>query len=709
MKFIRLFLLVILYLSSSHSFSLQDGYLKALENDIDTQINKNNLKTIEYDKDIADSMYLPKVDLSASVEVDQSSQNKLNKSDQYGAKISQPLFDGFEAKFEKKLQDSRYESAKYYLEQSKNNLAMDYIQSYINTLRQKDLLDLGVKNLAISEDIFNKVYKKVSVGYGTKLEFEIAKENYIKAKVDLSTKKINYRNAIESLRFYVHMDFDTNELIKPTFYFNLPKNLQDSLNIAMNQNPSYLLAKTNVQVAIMEQKRDLKSNYPSLALVGSYSKYNSLNNATNDPYDDYKLGLEFNYNLYNGGKKRALSKKAIQKINEKTYLLQKTQYQLESDLRLSWNNYSLNKEKEEKQIIYKKAKKDVLDATIKEFDLGLKDLNSLMDEHNSYILAKSDYINTSYDFMLAKYKVLASIGTLSSLISDPNLTLEKKFSNELFKKNKSKKNKPIKKQIYNNPLSKLINIPKSKQSKSIEKQTNLNTNFKDKFLNSPSNKYTINLAYTNTKKYAQKLLDKYKINNNSFYFSFGKIKKLQKIMMGIYDSRHEAKIALNSLPKSLKKAQPRIELISIKQKLYHKYHGNTSLCKKDVKIIKQQTNHNKISVSTDETFKKLFLSSPSNKYTINLAYTNTKKYAQKLLDKYKINNNSFYFSFGKIKKLQKIMMGIYDSRHEAKIALNSLPKSLKKAQPRIELISIKQKLYHKYHSKDNLIAYLGSF
>ena len=695
-KAFYIILIISMFTTSSFAFSLKDGYKNALNYDVDTQIIKNNLKTIKYDQDIASSMYSPKIDLSAQAQISKTTKDNAlkKKSDQYGAKVVQPIFDGFESKFENKLQDERYNAAKYSLTENENNLAIDYIQSYINTLRQKDLLSLGIENMSISEDIFSKVYKKVQAGYGTKLEFETAKENYTKMKVNLSNLKINYRNAIESLRFYVHKDFDTNELIKPYFYNRLPKNLETALKLAMANNPAYLVAKANIKVAKMEQKRDLKSKYPSLALVGTYDKYNSLDSASDDSYGEYKVGLEFNYNLYDG-KKNSVEKKSLLKVNEKEYLKQKSKYQIETNLRSSWNNYILNKDKKRKQESYKNTKKNVLDATIKEFDLGLKDLNTLMDEHSAYIVSKSEYINISYDYILSKYKLLHAMGTLGRFMNNDNLTFESLLSNKLLKKKVIKKEIKSKKYSYKKPS--VVEV----KNQNINQLTP-NEVFRNKFLKAPANKYTINLAYTNSEQKAYDLLEKYNYIHKGFYFSFREVNKLQRIMLGIYDTKQEAKRILKNLPKSLKKAQPRVELILIKQNVYKKYHGNTNQNifttkpEKEIILIKPKPN---MKQKSDEklSFKDRFLTANNNKYTINLAYSTSKIRAQKLLDKYDLNNNSFYFTFGKIKKFEKIMMGIYNTKAEAKNVITTLPYALRKAKPRVEPISIKQNLFKKYH------------
>jgi outer membrane protein TolC len=74
-----------------------------------------------------------------------------------------------------------------------------------------------------------------------------------------------------------------------------------------------------------------------------------------------------------------------------------------------------------------------LDATYQEFTLGTRDLGSVVDAHLDYISTKRNVISTTYDLLLAHYRILDSIGILSDEI------LEQK-DKEIFEKKQSKTN-----------------------------------------------------------------------------------------------------------------------------------------------------------------------------------------------------------------------------------------------------------------------------
>lgn len=439
--------LFVLY-NISNALSLKEGFIKTLENNPDIQIKENELKKIEYDIDIANGLFYPTINLEITADNSRTSidsyspkNGELESKDEYLVKLNQPLYDGFESSYEKKIQQTRYEGAKFYLKELQNDLALKYVQNYINVLKTNDMLNLSNESYRMSEDIYNKTSKKVNMGYGTKLEYERAKGNLEESIVNLSIDKLSLVDATQNLYDNIQEEFNTSSLTYPVFSFNLPDNQDIALSYAFLNHPSVKVSLKNIDVAIFEQQRELKSFYPDLNLVATYR----LNDAAykeniKDTSNEYKVGLELVYNLYNGGKDFANNKKLLQTIQEKKILLQKTNQQISNKLALSWNSYLLNSEKLEKLEKFVKTRKAVLDSTYQEFTLGTRDLGSVVDAHLDYISTKRNVISTTYDLLLAHYRILDSIGILSDEI------LEQK-DKEIFEKNNSKINEILKNNI----------------------------------------------------------------------------------------------------------------------------------------------------------------------------------------------------------------------------------------------------------------------
>lgn len=578
-------IIIFIFISFLEAFSVKQGFTYALQNDIDYKINKNNLKNIKLDEDIAKSLFYPKLDFDAKIETSNLTRNAIRpvrgshtKNDEYKVTLTQKVFDGYESKYEKNLQKQKYKSAIYYLQESKEKLALSYVNAYINILKEKELLELSKQSLLLSENIFNKVNKKLLSGYGTKLEYEEAKGNLAENRVNLDIQKINLEKSIEDLIFYIQRDFKKEELILPNINISLPLNLQEAIQIAFSNNSSINVAKTNVKVAVFEERKNNKNFYPNVNFISSYNLNNAFHAQEDEKYNEYKLSLQLKYNLFNGGKSSAENTKALQNIKDKQLLIRKIQYEVKTSLRVAWNNYSLNKEKNKSLKQYLIAKENILNSSIKEFDLGLKDLNSLLDTNIEYIDIKKDLVRNKYDLILEKYNILYALGQLSESFNNKEQTLQDLRTSKkekIIETSVSKKQEVVKEQIVIKKQDKEVKEKQLEQKPILEK----NISFKDKFLSAQKDKFTINLAISDSKENAQKLLEEFNLINNAFYFDFGRYETLQKIVYGIFDTKEEALKAVFNLDDKLKENKPMVQKIITKQKLYYKYNSSLEIRK----------------------------------------------------------------------------------------------------------------------------------
>jgi adhesin transport system outer membrane protein len=595
------FLLIANY--SIHAFTLQEGFQKSLVNNSEVQVRENELKKIKYDIDIANGLMYPSLDLVGNVNNNRKSTNSYTpqngnviSQDEYSLNVTQPLYDGLESAYQQQLQKNRFQSAQYYLKEAQNNLALTYTQNYINALKTKDMLSLSSESYQISEDIYNKTVKKVERGFGTKLEFERAKANLEESGVNLAIDKLSLNDAMQALFNNVQEKFDSNELVKPTFTYNLPHTEEEALSYALVNHPSMLVSFKNVEVAMSEQKRDLKSFHPEVNLVGTYQ----LNDAAHkekgvNVSNEYQVGIQLAYNLYNGGKDDASNQKMLQTIKEKKILIQKSNQEISNRLALAWNSYVLNEEKLGRLQQFLKTRRYVLDTTYEEFNLGTKDLGSLIDAHLDYISTKRSMISATYDLLLAHFRVLEATGILSDeLLSDKREeiwgknkidieqvvkknTEELTFSYTALEDKNKKQEAPKLEYLEENKVNEDLLASKTQTAPltSVEpKIQSKELSFKEVFLSASEDKYSVNMATFSTMENAIRFMKENNITNQSFAFLFGQDEQYYKVMYGVFDTYQEAKEAIQLLSKEIRNNNPRIEPIHIKQNLFKKYNEN---------------------------------------------------------------------------------------------------------------------------------------
>jgi adhesin transport system outer membrane protein len=399
----------------AHAFSIKEGLKIALENDKDIQTKNNSIEMILDEIRSAEGLNYPVIDFTSNVQKERLTGSRISTND-YNRKaydwefiLRQPLYDGRDAHYEEKLQRARYESAKYYMLESANAIALQYIEAYLNVLREKALMEFSQESLSINQEIFNKNKVKFDKGFATLLEFERSQAKLNESIANHASQMMNYEESLITLRNFIQFDVDSSTLRYPYFAMSIPNTLEAAKKEAYETHPSVKVSDNNIQVAMNEYKREQKRFHPHLDLVARYGGGDEIP-GLEQPTNEYSIGLEVRYNLYNGGKDMAASQKAQKYIEEKRILSERSRQQIENRLRLAWNAYQLNDQKLPQMRTYTDSKKAVLETTMVEYDLGTADLNLLLTTQDEYIISKKAMIVTQRDLLLAKYRIREAIG-----------------------------------------------------------------------------------------------------------------------------------------------------------------------------------------------------------------------------------------------------------------------------------------------------------
>jgi len=438
MKYYFLFLcLPFVLVFHAHAFSLKEGLKITLENDRDIQTKNNSIEIILDEIRSAEGLNYPVVDFTSNVQKERLTGSRISAND-YNRKaydwefiLRQPLYDGRDAHYEEKLQRARYDSAKYYMLESANAIALQYIEAYLNVLREKSLMEFSQESLSINQEIFAKNKTKFEKGFATRLEFERSQAKLNESIANHASQTMNYEESLITLRNFVQFDVDVGTLHSPSFSMPMPHSLEEAKKEAFEVHPSVKVSDNNIHVALNEYKREQKRFHPHLDLVARYGGGDEVP-GLEQPTKDYRVGLEVRYNLYNGGKDMAASQKAQKYIEEKRILSERSRQQIENRLRLAWNAYRLNDQKLPQMRTYTDSKKAVLETTMVEYDLGTADLNLLLTTQDEYIISKKAMIATQRDLLLAKFRIREAIGdVVERLMLLDDTTKESNYTNGL--------------------------------------------------------------------------------------------------------------------------------------------------------------------------------------------------------------------------------------------------------------------------------------
>lgn len=130
--------------------------------------------------------------------------------------------------------------------------------------------------------------------------------------------------------------------------------------------------------------------------------------------DSSSIMLKLRYNLYNGNADTANKQKRVSELHQEMRVLEDLQRRVEESIRLSWMAYTTL----DKQMVYLKTHKELSEKTlssyVEEFNLGRRTLLDILDTEEEMYSADRELVIAKYDFILAQYRIIESIGTLSS-------------------------------------------------------------------------------------------------------------------------------------------------------------------------------------------------------------------------------------------------------------------------------------------------------
>jgi len=416
---------LLLSLFISLSLSAQD-LKQSIEELIETNpLIQERLKNYNATKEeitSAQSAYYPTVDLSlgAGVEAKRTLATTPQVSsdlDVYQATLSytQNLFKGFETTHQVAQQEHRTLSAAYSYIEKVNDTSFEMIDSYLQVMKNNELLQTAKDNVKITHEIFIKVEKLYESGLTTLSEVNKIESSLALSKSNLVVQENTLLDTSYNLHRIMGRFLDISRMSRPELNVIFPRSLEEATQYAIENNPSILVSNYNIKLAQATKKEKESSFYPQLDVEISQS-YNKNLNVVEFEDSRFKAMAYLKYNIFNGFADSANLQNSISKIHQEVEIKNTLRRQVIEGLNLSWAAYT----KLQKQLEHLKAYKDFSEKTLtlyaKEYDLGRRSLLDLLSAQNDFIGSKSQIINTEYNILFSKYRILDAMGILVSSI-----------------------------------------------------------------------------------------------------------------------------------------------------------------------------------------------------------------------------------------------------------------------------------------------------
>lgn len=416
----RLAIAVVLVLFSSSSFAqtLRETVELTLRTNPDILASKHNVEAAAQLKRQAQGGLYPSLDLviaggrensnNTTTRAAGSDDLKLTRKER-SLRFTQLLYDGFSTQNFIEQQEALTEAALARLTSTQESVSLRAIQVYLEVLRRDAVVELAKQNLAHHDSTLKKIQERFDNGIGTKVDVVQTQGRQAQSKGNVLLAQRDSRNGMAE--FFRVVGENPANLSKPAAITGLPSTLEQAIEIAMQNNPNLVAAKSDLAAAVAAHKQSRGAYHPRFDLEIGATR-NDDNDGTPGANDDETAVVRMTYNLYRGGADKARINEAQAREFAARESLRSIQRGVTEDVTLVWNELDDILVRLQYLEAHVKATEEVLEVYNQQLSLGKRTLLDLLDVQNELLRANVAYLSGQYTAILARYRVLASTGSL---------------------------------------------------------------------------------------------------------------------------------------------------------------------------------------------------------------------------------------------------------------------------------------------------------
>ncbi len=326
--------------------------------------------------------------------------------------ITENLFKGYQTYFNVRADLARISSAAYHVKDTSQNTALAVSEVYLNVLRTKELVAIAERNVQVHRRTFRIIAKRTVKGLSSQSDCAQAEGRYALAQSNLYTEINTAKDATASYIQVVGKPPKNLRIPAEKIPFITASPIQ-AAQVALKHNPAIKSARYNLYAAIAAHRATYSGDYPSFDLVLRSRRGRNIDGLVGDNFEDTAF-LQLSWNLFRGGADLALQKESAYQKEEAFQEIRNAERDTIESTRLAWNELQTALQQLPKLRTHQVKSRFVVDAYTKQYVAGKRTLLDLLNVENEYFSASRAYINGKYNILLAKYRLLNSMGLLLS-------------------------------------------------------------------------------------------------------------------------------------------------------------------------------------------------------------------------------------------------------------------------------------------------------
>ena len=409
-KFSILILMLSTLACADKIYTVDELILKAVKNSPNLKISLAQLEASKSRIDIANSSYLPLVNLHLSA--GENAQDNVNDTLILGnLSLKQIIYDF--GKTDANIDSFTHDSKSYEMinEQEISDKKRDVKFTYYNVLKALALIKVHQENIKLNESQLYRSQKYFEAGIKTKIDISDAEVELIKSKLDLKKAQYDLQLAYASLdRVICFKDTDEKysvyyeKLDFKNLYSSLSDyvlNLKDSIDYAYENR--YMLKKYISDIEIAKSKSNLAYSgyYPEIYLDADYTQQRANKFKDSIPEKKWQASLNLNFNIYQGGSTLASTQEKRVQIDIAHAELQNAKLSIKKETTEAYINVYKAKDTVELSQSLVRVSNEKFDQASKRYEHGLSDYIELQQSRQGYIDSLSSLVVNYYHYYQA--------------------------------------------------------------------------------------------------------------------------------------------------------------------------------------------------------------------------------------------------------------------------------------------------------------------
>jgi outer membrane protein len=417
----------------AHGETLEAALVEAYRNNPSLNAQRASVRATDENVPQALSGYRPKVTVTASggqqslstttkvtglgvrpgAPANYFTQSGYNSPFNYGATISQTLFNGFQTPNKTRQAESQVLAARATLQTAVQTVLLNAVAAYMNFLRDGAILDLQRRNVEVLQEQLRQTRDRFNVGEVTRTDVAQSESRLASGRSQVLLAESNYNSSQATYRQVIGSNPGKLTPAAPVDRFS-PRTLKGSVALGTTSHPSVAAAQYNVDAAQLAVKVAEGALLPNVSVQGSFQKnylaVGGLNNI--EGYNASVLGT-LTIPIYQGGAEYSIIRQDKETLAQRRLDFDTARDAVRQQVVQAWGQLESAKANIEATQAQVQASEIALNGVREEARVGQRTTLDVLNAQQELVNARVAMVTAQRDRVVASYTLLAAIGRLS--------------------------------------------------------------------------------------------------------------------------------------------------------------------------------------------------------------------------------------------------------------------------------------------------------